>query len=573
MKKFLIHIFFDIKNRKIKNNPQKIPCKNHKSTIKVEFAFIHWNGESNQWLFTEEKTHFLQKKMPSSVMKGTVVCCDEQSVHFELIRLFAIQNDPTILKVKKMMEFYFGDKNLPKDKYLLDHLDKHGFATLELLGSFGGVKRIFGKEKDVRIDALADAVRFSAFLVLSEDGKRVRRKGPMPKKQSNCDLCTVSFTKLPANIDEKEIREMSEKFGKIKRLSKENDRFLVEYFTEKEASKAVRELGGDWRSFHVMKFKRRTRSRQFSIELNEGEHLTKGVVTSSNGKYGFIQAHLADGGKRKVFFHWHEVSTDVILKVGHEVQFVLVEDPTSENAQATNVHLVPRDRRSFSQRPRKNSIIKTGGNGRKDSKINGGSNNTNNTNNNNNQNNNNNRNRKNSLNGNGNRRRGNRRQSNGSFDKTGSVDYTNFNTRRKSRTSFGNFGNFGNNNSSNNKNSASRSMFGNHGDSNTTSMNAFSNLGKGSPAKGSKMSVDFTPPSLASSIGGNGNRPRFFSTVERTRRRRNSSFCVRQAVGPDGSKGFGGKGRGRESFSLLRRLSNVTEKPVGSVGGVLKTDK
>ncbi|XP_028926455.1 LOW QUALITY PROTEIN: la-related protein 6 [Ornithorhynchus anatinus] len=75
------------------------------------------------------------------------------------------------------VEFYFSDENLEKDAFLLKHIrrNKRGFVSIKLLTSFKKVKHL---TRDWR--ATAHALRHSAALELDADGRKVRRRAPVP---------------------------------------------------------------------------------------------------------------------------------------------------------------------------------------------------------------------------------------------------------------------------------------------------------------------------------------------------------------------------------------------------------
>ncbi|KNC53125.1 sjogren syndrome antigen B [Thecamonas trahens ATCC 50062] len=82
-------------------------------------------------------------------------------------------------RARKQIEFYFSDSNLPRDKYLLNLTAQNsdGFVPLEELAKF---KRV--QQMGLDNEALAAALGESDALVVSDDGKNVRRAQPLPAK-------------------------------------------------------------------------------------------------------------------------------------------------------------------------------------------------------------------------------------------------------------------------------------------------------------------------------------------------------------------------------------------------------
>ena len=75
------------------------------------------------------------------------------------------------------VEFYFGDANYPKDKFLLKEAkkDADGFIAIRTVASFARMKKL---TKSWR--AVAETVRDSDVVELSPDGRKMRRRHPLP---------------------------------------------------------------------------------------------------------------------------------------------------------------------------------------------------------------------------------------------------------------------------------------------------------------------------------------------------------------------------------------------------------
>ncbi|KAL4895951.1 hypothetical protein BDV59DRAFT_173517 [Aspergillus ambiguus] len=86
-----------------------------------------------------------------------------------------VTDDP--VEIRKQVEFYFSDSNLPMDKFLLS---KVGGSTnrpvpLELLHSFKRMRRF------QPFSAIVDALKSSETLELTDNDTAVRRKNPLPE--------------------------------------------------------------------------------------------------------------------------------------------------------------------------------------------------------------------------------------------------------------------------------------------------------------------------------------------------------------------------------------------------------
>jgi hypothetical protein len=74
--------------------------------------------------------------------------------------------------IKKQIEFYFSDSNYRKDTFLkaAAESDPDGFVAISVLLTFNRLKAL-----STDISLVADAVRDSAVVVVSEDGTKLKR--------------------------------------------------------------------------------------------------------------------------------------------------------------------------------------------------------------------------------------------------------------------------------------------------------------------------------------------------------------------------------------------------------------
>ncbi|XP_069081404.1 lupus La protein [Pleurodeles waltl] len=82
------------------------------------------------------------------------------------------------IKICEQMEYYFGDHNLPRDKFLKEQIKlDDGWVPLEIMTTFNRLNRL-SKDFDVIADALVKSK--SGLLELSEDRRKVRRSPDKP---------------------------------------------------------------------------------------------------------------------------------------------------------------------------------------------------------------------------------------------------------------------------------------------------------------------------------------------------------------------------------------------------------
>ena len=82
------------------------------------------------------------------------------------------------------VEFYFSDSNILFDNHLRTKMSEHpeGFVSLEHIASF---KRMQALTSDLEV--VLRAIEKSEELVLSEDRTMVRRKNPLPEKNTTME--------------------------------------------------------------------------------------------------------------------------------------------------------------------------------------------------------------------------------------------------------------------------------------------------------------------------------------------------------------------------------------------------
>jgi hypothetical protein len=76
-----------------------------------------------------------------------------------------------ISSLRKQIEYYFGDKNYPRDQFMHDNADSDGYISLDLMLTFNRIKALT-KETQKLIEAVAN----SKVAELSECKTKIRRK-------------------------------------------------------------------------------------------------------------------------------------------------------------------------------------------------------------------------------------------------------------------------------------------------------------------------------------------------------------------------------------------------------------
>jgi len=171
-------------------------------------------------------------------------------------------------KIVKQVEYYFSDENLPTDEFMLNFVkkNKQGFVPVGVIASFRKMKKLVQDHSIIEA-----ALRTSSKLVVSSNGKRVRRLHPLPCSELNdAKKRTVLVENLPLGFSMESIQEKFGTVGKVMNItihdphavgecagSKKTDFMLsnkvhaiVEYEAVEAAEKAVTTLNDErnWRT-------------------------------------------------------------------------------------------------------------------------------------------------------------------------------------------------------------------------------------------------------------------------------------------------------------------------------------
>ena len=252
---------------------------------------------------------------------------------------FVNPDDELCEKIVAQVEFYFGDANITKDKFLLKHVkrNKEGYVSLKLISSFKRVKHL---TKDWRQVAYAIPLK-SSKLEVNPEKTKVRRKDPLPEYDETTPSRTVVALNLP--LERPTIEAVAEIFSgcgeivlvrilrpgnpipaDVKQFANKHPEMtakvcaLVEYERTEFAHKAVKELShsdddgeaSDDKKMIVMeltasppKSNKAKDNKRRPLALSDNAPQTRRISHSGFGQYGYQQSQQESPRRRVSLYH------------------------------------------------------------------------------------------------------------------------------------------------------------------------------------------------------------------------------------------------------------------------------
>lgn len=149
--------------------------------------------------------------------------------------------------IKKQVEFWFGEVNLHKDRFLKKLIDEsdNGYVDISVLTSFSRMKKLTTDTK-----LIARALKNSSVVQINLEGTKVRRKHPLGNPPNNVDSRTVYVELLPKDVTHSWIERVFTKCGNVVYVSIPRYRStgdskgfaFVEFEEEEQAQKAIEML-------------------------------------------------------------------------------------------------------------------------------------------------------------------------------------------------------------------------------------------------------------------------------------------------------------------------------------------
>ncbi|CAH1976936.1 unnamed protein product [Acanthoscelides obtectus] len=143
--------------------------------------------------------------------------------------------------ILQLMEFYFSDANLSKDRFLMQILQNDPYVDIDIFLKFNKIRKLNCSAEDIK-----KAIGKSELLELSEDREKVRRKTEVQQKE-NVDNCTIYVENIKPDATHESLSQIFSEFGKVVYVSipkykhnKANKGFaFIEFESESDAQNTL----------------------------------------------------------------------------------------------------------------------------------------------------------------------------------------------------------------------------------------------------------------------------------------------------------------------------------------------
>lgn len=236
--------------------------------------------------------------------------------------------------IKKQVEFWFGDVNLHKDRFLKKLIEdsRDGYVDISVLTTFNRMKKM---STDVKL--IARALKNSFLVEVNLEGTKVRRQKPLGDNPKDVDTRTVYVELLPKDVKHGWIERVFSKCGNVVYISIPRYKTsghskgfaFIEFETEEQAQKAIEMLNNPPEDAPRKPgiFPKTKSGKQ--IPPHPTETITQGQVEKR------IQSTLSDGSAKKGAKSSFEISEQEMVSEASESKKKCTEVKMEEEVAST----------------------------------------------------------------------------------------------------------------------------------------------------------------------------------------------------------------------------------------------
>uniref|UniRef100_A0A1I7Z471 Lupus La protein n=1 Tax=Steinernema glaseri TaxID=37863 RepID=A0A1I7Z471_9BILA len=144
------------------------------------FEIVHQLGD---WSWRESSDYRMGRRAASPVSAMLLSKrCDAPAGGWDIKR-FTMAGEDKAAQIRRQVEYYFGDINLPRDKFLQDCLkEDEGWVTLDTMLKFKRLAQISSDKEEI-----AQALATSELIDVSDDNTKIRRSADIPVPENSLE--------------------------------------------------------------------------------------------------------------------------------------------------------------------------------------------------------------------------------------------------------------------------------------------------------------------------------------------------------------------------------------------------